>query len=154
MRITLVLATRNVPQLGENGLISGYSVSVQTHRLFLDTRWAAKVPTGLYPEACFWDTANPYDFFLRIDHHDDHDYLIFGGEDHKTGQVTDTQECYHRLEQRLRSARSRPRRSTAAGPAKSSKPPTASPSLAKSRIASSSPPVSEAMASPSAPSPA
>lgn len=27
---------------------------------------------------------------------------IFGGEDHKTGQVTDTAGCYRRLEQRLR----------------------------------------------------
>ena len=94
----LVLATET-PLLGENGLLSG---TLFQSKLTGYSSYAlgAKVPQNLYPEACFWDTATPYDF-LRIDHHDDHDYLIFGGEDHKTGQVTDTEERYQRLEQRL-----------------------------------------------------
>jgi Rieske Fe-S protein len=53
------------------------------------------------PDALFWDTADPYRY-LRIDlHSDHHDLVIFGGEDHKTGQVSDTNECYARLERAL-----------------------------------------------------
>ena len=40
----------------------------------------------------FWDTADPYQY-LRVNPHSDHDDLvILGGEDHKTGQVSDTNE--------------------------------------------------------------
>ena len=49
------------------------------------------------PEASYWDTADPY-HYLRIDPHRDFDYAIFGGEDHKTGQVADTAACYRALE--------------------------------------------------------
>ena len=51
------------------------------------------------PTRCFWDTADPY-HYLRIEPHRDHDVVIFGGEDHKTGQADDTHECYERLEAR------------------------------------------------------
>ncbi len=44
---------------------------------------------GTVPEALFWDTGDPYDY-LRVDRRHDHDFVIFGGEDHKTGQVEDT----------------------------------------------------------------
>ena len=47
------------------------------------------VPRGTVPEALFWDTGDPYDY-LRVDRRHDHDFVIFGGEDHKTGQVEDT----------------------------------------------------------------
>ena len=33
----------------------------------------------------WWDTADPYQF-LRVEPHRDYDVVIFGGEDHKTGQ--------------------------------------------------------------------
>jgi len=59
------------------------------------------VPRGTVPEALFWDTGDPYDY-LRVDRRHDHDYIIFGGEDHKTGQVEQTGECFSRLEQRLK----------------------------------------------------
>jgi Rieske Fe-S protein len=49
------------------------------------------------PEALFWDTADPYRY-VRVDRHPDHDFVIVGGEDHKTGQVSDTGQCYRRLE--------------------------------------------------------
>ena len=41
---------------------------------------------GRIPDALFWDTADPY-HYLRIEPHRDHDVVIFGGEDHKTGQA-------------------------------------------------------------------
>ena len=56
------------------------------------------LPKGVVPDALFWDTADPY-HYLRIEPHRDHDLVIFGGEDHKTGQVADTSACYDRLEQ-------------------------------------------------------
>ena len=61
----------------------------------------AKVPGGRRPAAAFWDTANPY-HYLRIDRHRGFDYAIFGGEDHKTGQVDDTTRCFESLEAALR----------------------------------------------------
>jgi Rieske Fe-S protein len=54
------------------------------------------------PDALFWDTAAPY-HYLRIEPDRDQDVVIFGGEDHKTGQVSDTDACYTRLEQTLSS---------------------------------------------------
>ena len=59
------------------------------------------VPRGTVPEALYWDTGDPYDY-LRVDRRHDHDYVIFGGNDHKTGQVDDTVGCFERLEQRLK----------------------------------------------------
>ena len=48
----------------------------------------------------WWDTGDPY-VFLRVEPHQDSDVVIFGGEDHKTGQQEDTVACYRRLERRL-----------------------------------------------------
>jgi Rieske Fe-S protein len=48
------------------------------------------------PDALFWDNADPYRY-LRIDRQSDADVVIYGGEDHKTGQVSDTDACFERL---------------------------------------------------------
>jgi glycine/D-amino acid oxidase-like deaminating enzyme/nitrite reductase/ring-hydroxylating ferredoxin subunit len=61
----------------------------------------AKLQSGVIPPASFWDTADPY-FYLRIDRHRGYDYAILGGADHKTGQASQPQEHYKRVEQRLR----------------------------------------------------
>ena len=53
------------------------------------------------PDALWWDTADPY-HYLRVEPHRDYDLVIYGGEDHKTGQVEDTEACYARLEERAR----------------------------------------------------
>ncbi len=60
-----------------------------------------KLPAGTLPAALFWNTADPYDY-LRVERKEDHDYVIFGGEDHKTGQVEDTTVPYAKLEERLK----------------------------------------------------
>jgi glycine/D-amino acid oxidase-like deaminating enzyme/nitrite reductase/ring-hydroxylating ferredoxin subunit len=57
----------------------------------------ALMPTGRFPEMLWWDTADPY-HYVRVDRHVRGDVLIVGGEDHKTGQKTNTEECYQRLE--------------------------------------------------------
>ena len=51
-------------------------------------------------DALWWDTSDPY-HYLRVEPHRDFDVVIFGGEDHKTGQQDDTAACYRRLEERL-----------------------------------------------------
>ena len=57
----------------------------------------ARIPRESIEDAVFWDTSEPY-YHLRIDRHDEFDYVIFGGADHKTGQETDTPGCFRHLE--------------------------------------------------------
>jgi len=47
---------------------------------------AARVPKGAVAKALFWDTADPYHYVRLQEEGPDHDLLIVGGEDHKTGQ--------------------------------------------------------------------
>jgi glycine/D-amino acid oxidase-like deaminating enzyme/nitrite reductase/ring-hydroxylating ferredoxin subunit len=60
----------------------------------------ALIPAGQFSEMLWWDTATPYRY-VRVDRHPYGDVMIFGGEDHKTGQNDDTNACYERLEQSL-----------------------------------------------------
>jgi glycine/D-amino acid oxidase-like deaminating enzyme len=94
----LVLATHN-PIVGNTGTIA--ATLFQT-KLALYTSYAvgAELPAGRIPEASFWDTGDPY-YYLRVEHRPAGDYAIFGGEDHKTGQVEDTDEVYRRLREKL-----------------------------------------------------
>ncbi|MEJ1974260.1 MAG: FAD-dependent oxidoreductase [Lacunisphaera sp.] len=95
----LVLATHN-PLTGESSVLG--SALFQT-KLALYTSYAlgARIPTGLIPEGSYWDTHDPY-HYLRVQQRPGHDYAIHGGEDHKTGQVSDTVAAYKRLETHLR----------------------------------------------------
>jgi glycine/D-amino acid oxidase-like deaminating enzyme/nitrite reductase/ring-hydroxylating ferredoxin subunit len=95
----LVLATHN-PLMGETGIVN--STVFQT-KLALYTSYVlgAQVAKDSIAEASFWDTNDPY-VYLRVDSRNDSDYVIFGGEDHKTGQVTETDNCYRHLENSLR----------------------------------------------------
>ena len=99
IRCRFVVIATNVPLQGKTNMAA--ALLLQT-KLVPYTSYAigARIPCGLAPEACFWDTSDPYDF-LRIDRGEKHDYAIFGGEDHKTGQVRATDECYSRLEEKL-----------------------------------------------------
>ena len=95
----LVIAT-HVPLMGKSGLLGA---ALFQSKLAPYTSYAvgAKLPKGTIPSALFWDTCDPY-HYLRVDDHARHDYVILGGEDHKTGQVDDTEGCYHKLEHLLR----------------------------------------------------
>jgi glycine/D-amino acid oxidase-like deaminating enzyme/nitrite reductase/ring-hydroxylating ferredoxin subunit len=95
----VVIATHN-PLVGFGGTAS--ATLFQT-KLALYTSYviAGHVARGVVPDALWWDTADPYQF-LRVEPHRDHDLVIFGGEDHKTGQQEDTEACYRRLEGHLR----------------------------------------------------
>jgi len=95
----LVMATNN-PLVGFAGITA--ATLFQT-KLSLDTSYAfgARVPPNTIPEALFWDTRDPYDY-LRIDRHSEFDYIVFGGEDHKTGQKRNTKRAFARLLARLK----------------------------------------------------
>lgn len=63
---------------------------------------AAKVPKGYVAKALYWDDDDPY-HYVRVqkpeDVNADHEYLMVGGEDHKTGQAFDFDQRFERLEQ-------------------------------------------------------
>jgi len=90
----VVLAT-HTPLMGRTNLLS--ATLLQT-KLYLYTSYVigGRMPIGSLPEALFWDTSSPY-HYLRVDRTGDHDYVIYGGEDHKTGQASDPRDCFKRL---------------------------------------------------------
>ncbi|HET9705435.1 MAG TPA: FAD-dependent oxidoreductase [Vicinamibacterales bacterium] len=95
----IVLATHN-PLLGLSTMVAG---TLAQTKLSLYTSYvvAGRVAKGAVPDALWWDTSDPY-HYLRIDPHRDYDVVIFGGADHKTGQVEDTEACYRQVAERLR----------------------------------------------------
>ena len=96
----IILAT-HVPLLGNAGFVGAtlFQTKIASYSSYAI---GAKLPKGAVPDASFWDTDNPY-YYLRFDAHARHTYAIFGGEDHKTGQETDTNACLERLEGMLMS---------------------------------------------------
>jgi glycine/D-amino acid oxidase-like deaminating enzyme/nitrite reductase/ring-hydroxylating ferredoxin subunit len=94
----LVIATHNPLA----GLASTTGTDLFQTKLALYTSYvvAGRVRKGVVPDALWWDTADPY-HYLRVDPHREFDLVIFGGEDHKTGQESDTDACYRRLQQKL-----------------------------------------------------
>lgn len=97
----VVIATHN-PILGFAGM--AWATIFQT-KLALYSTYAigAQIPKGAVPQAMYWDTRDPYDY-LRIEQYEDFDYAIYGGEDHKTGQVEATENRYQALVTRLKAA--------------------------------------------------
>ena len=61
---------------------------------------AARIPAAQVKDLIWSDTADPFRY-LRMEKLGDSGLVIFGGEDHKTGQETDTAACFTRLEERL-----------------------------------------------------
>lgn len=95
----------------EHGEISGHELVVTTNtpsvnRFFLHTKVAAyrtyaiaahlDLPPAI--KGLYWDTADPYHYIRNYK-----DVWIIGGEDHKTGMKTDTEECFLRLAEYTRS---------------------------------------------------
>ncbi|HEX6630474.1 MAG TPA: FAD-dependent oxidoreductase [Gemmatimonadaceae bacterium] len=58
---------------------------------------ALRVPRDSVPRALYWDTPDPY-HYVRLQREGDDDLLLVGGEDHKTGQGTENEGCFDRLE--------------------------------------------------------
>jgi glycine/D-amino acid oxidase-like deaminating enzyme/nitrite reductase/ring-hydroxylating ferredoxin subunit len=92
--------------------ITASSVVVATNSPFdagtlLHTRMAAyttyavavEVPRGAVPVALYWDTEDPYHYVRTQPGESGTDYLVVGGEDHKTGQADDQDDRWARLEE-------------------------------------------------------
>jgi glycine/D-amino acid oxidase-like deaminating enzyme/nitrite reductase/ring-hydroxylating ferredoxin subunit len=58
----------------------------------------AKIPKNSVERSLIWDTADPY-VYVRTQPETDHDVLIVGGEDHRTGQAEDFDARFGRLVQ-------------------------------------------------------
>jgi glycine/D-amino acid oxidase-like deaminating enzyme/nitrite reductase/ring-hydroxylating ferredoxin subunit len=94
----IVIATHD-PLVGLDGL-AGATLFQTKLALYTSYVISGRASKGALPDALWWDTADPY-HYLRVEPHRDYDVVIFGGEDHKTGQQDDTDACYRRLEDRL-----------------------------------------------------
>jgi glycine/D-amino acid oxidase-like deaminating enzyme/nitrite reductase/ring-hydroxylating ferredoxin subunit len=57
---------------------------------------ASRVPKGALSDALFWDTGDPY-HYVRVQPESEIDWVIVGGEDHKTGQAHDGIDRFTRL---------------------------------------------------------
>jgi glycine/D-amino acid oxidase-like deaminating enzyme/nitrite reductase/ring-hydroxylating ferredoxin subunit len=55
-----------------------------------------RVPKGSIEKVLMWDTGDPY-HYIRIQEESDHDVLIVGGEDHRTGQENDGEDRFQNL---------------------------------------------------------
>jgi glycine/D-amino acid oxidase-like deaminating enzyme/nitrite reductase/ring-hydroxylating ferredoxin subunit len=94
----VVIATHN-PMMGKGGL-AGATLFQTKLALYTSYVVAGRVPRGAVADALWWDTSDPY-HYLRVVPQRSYDLVIFGGEDHKTGQEPDTDARYRRLEERL-----------------------------------------------------
>jgi glycine/D-amino acid oxidase-like deaminating enzyme/nitrite reductase/ring-hydroxylating ferredoxin subunit len=95
----VVMATNN-PLVGLASIISATLFQTKLS-LYTSYAFGARVPSDTVPEALFWDMRDPYDY-LRVDRHRGFDYIVYGGEDHKTGQKKATPKAYARLLARLK----------------------------------------------------
>jgi glycine/D-amino acid oxidase-like deaminating enzyme/nitrite reductase/ring-hydroxylating ferredoxin subunit len=95
----VVVATHN-PIVGRAS-VARATLLQTTLALYTSYVVAGRVPRAAVPDALFWDTADPYRY-LRIERGDGHDVVVFGGEDHKTGQAGDPLARFDRLEASLR----------------------------------------------------
>lgn len=62
---------------------------------------AVKLKNNKYPQALGYDMCEPYHYY-RSQVIGDEEYLIAGGEDHKTGDMENTEKCFDDLEKYLR----------------------------------------------------
>ena len=86
-----------------NSPISDYVVTHAKQAPYRTFVIACPVPAGSVPLGLFWDTGDPY-FYVRLanlnrasEKKSGKDYIIVGGEDHKTGQEDDAEERFARL---------------------------------------------------------
>jgi glycine/D-amino acid oxidase-like deaminating enzyme/nitrite reductase/ring-hydroxylating ferredoxin subunit len=94
----LVVGT-HVPMMAKTGLVGATLFQTKLYP-YSSYVVGAKIPKGTLAAGLYSDTSDPY-YYLRIHSEGDHDYAVFGGEDHKTGQVDDTAGCFDRLIQTL-----------------------------------------------------
>lgn len=95
----LVIATHS-PLVGNQGLMSATEFHT---KLALYTTYviAGRVEKNTLPDVLLWDTADPYHYYC-LERQADCDFVVYGGEDHKTGQEPAMARRLARLEAGLR----------------------------------------------------
>lgn len=90
-----VIVATHTPIVGKAGMAA--SALLQT-KLALYTSYVVggRLAHGSLPDALYWDTSDAY-HYIRLQPQRNADYVIIGGEDHKTGQAADTEACFARL---------------------------------------------------------
>lgn len=63
---------------------------------------AVKLEDNAYPDSLIYDMYDPYHYY-RTQNIDGQKYLIVGGDDHRTGEETNTNGCFLKLESHVRS---------------------------------------------------
>lgn len=91
----IVIAT-HVPLTGNRNVVGA---SLFQTKLFPYSSYVlhATLPGESLAPGLYSDTGDPYTY-LRVHREGDALHAVFGGQDHKTGQVTDTDECFRQLE--------------------------------------------------------
>ncbi|MBC7788789.1 MAG: FAD-dependent oxidoreductase [Anaerolineae bacterium] len=87
----------NAVAVATNSPISDYVITHLKQSAYRTFVIGVRVPTKSVPAGLYWNTAQPYKY-IRIQPMDDHDVLLVGGEDHKTGQADDADARFARLE--------------------------------------------------------
>ncbi len=59
---------------------------------------AFEIKRGALPDALYWDTEDPYHYVRLQPDPGPTDYVLVGGEDHKSGQVDDADQRFEKLE--------------------------------------------------------
>jgi glycine/D-amino acid oxidase-like deaminating enzyme/nitrite reductase/ring-hydroxylating ferredoxin subunit len=95
----VVLGT-HTPRVGKQGMVAA-TVMQSKLALYSSYAIAGRLPAGRIAPGLYWDTADPY-HYLRVESQPGSDFAIFGGADHKTGQIEATAACYDSIERTLR----------------------------------------------------
>lgn len=96
VRAKWVLHMTNAPFVGSEVI----HTRLQPYRTYAI---GARVPKGAFKDALYWDTLDPY-HYTRVEQKADHDLVILGGEDHKSGAQEDTEQAWMHLQNYLREA--------------------------------------------------
>ncbi len=92
--------TTNAVLVCTNASISDYVVTHAKQAPYRTFVVAGRVPKGAVPFGLYWDDADPYHYVrLQVAENSAYDFLIVGGEDHKTGHKDDAEERFAALQQ-------------------------------------------------------
>lgn len=106
--LTCLVTTQNGAKIQSNAVIVATCTPIND-RFYIHTKQAAyrtyvigaEISKGSVPKGLYWDTPDPY-HYIRIQKHltdQSLDWLIIGGEDHRTGQEKEIEAKYDILEQ-------------------------------------------------------
>ncbi len=96
VRARAVFVAANVP-VNNRVLLHTKIAAYRSYSMAWDLGSDSAAARAAQVHGLFWDTADPY-HYTRVQQTQGRRYLIVGGEDHRTGEESDTEACYARLE--------------------------------------------------------